>query len=109
MWPLTRFSYVAFNLICAIDSAKYSFHFKDIEAHIERRDLFDYLKKKMGDDIDLSLLDEKDKEELLDEWRDLYFSHIPSAFPVRNEGLCLLLAFCMEGMQRRFPERYRLV
>jgi hypothetical protein len=80
-WAFVRFSYVAFNLISAIDSAKYSFHFKDIEAHIERRDLFDYLIKKIGDDMDLSLLDEKDKEDLLDEWQDLVFFTQRKSFP----------------------------
>ena len=64
--------------------------------------VFKYLRKKLKKDIDLSLLSSDDMEELNDEWAE-FVDEIDEGekMCVDKNGLCLLVAYVLEGIQRR--------
>lgn len=64
--------------------------------------IFDYLKSKLGSDVDVSALSPDDRLELNKEWEDLADGVDESRkMCVDRNGLCLLVAYILEGIQRR--------
>lgn len=73
-----------------------------MKARIYDHTIFDYLNDRLGVDIDLSLLTPEDKQELSSEWEDLALAVDESRkMGVERRGLCLLVAYLLEGIQRR--------
>lgn len=100
---ITNLTFLAFNLNGAIDTGKYAdVGFDEVGRAIDNGTIFGFLAKRLEGDIDLSIFDATRKAELLTEWQDL--RNAVSArrkFGVEKNGLCLLLAYCLEGIQRR--------
>jgi len=93
---------LAFDLNANLDTGKFANVTKDeILEQIEAGTIFDWLGEKL-EYVDLSVATEEDKLALVDEWRNFANAIDPKRkFGVENNGLCLLLAYVIEGMQQR--------
>jgi hypothetical protein len=93
----------AFELNAAIDTGKHNdVSVDDVKRAIQGGAVFDFLEQQLGTDIDLSLLDHDDRAELTREWLDLADAvDEKRKMGVRRNGLCLLVAYVLEGIQRR--------
>jgi len=99
---------MAFYLNGALGSGKYDgVSISEVKGRIESRDIFPYLEQTLGEDIDLSLVTADGRRELNEEWADMAIAidEARKMCVVRN-GLCLLVAYLLEGIQRRRPEGY---
>lgn len=102
---ITTLTFIAFNLNGAIDSGRYDDLTIDvIKDEIEKGTVFDFLRRRLGADIDLSILVKADEAELLAEWQDLLIAvNERRKMSVEKRGLTLLVAYLLEGIQRRLP------
>lgn len=100
---ISQLTFLGFYLNGALGSGKYDdISIKEVKARIRAHTIFDYLKDKLGSDIDLSALKIEDRQELNNEWEDMADA-IDEArkMCVDKNGLCLLMAYILEGIQRR--------
>jgi hypothetical protein len=99
---ITYLTFLAFGLNSALDSGKYStVTYREVVDHIESGTIFAFLRDRLGEDIDLSLLDATKQEVLLEEWQNLLnVADARRKFGVENNGLCLLVAYLLEGIQQ---------
>lgn len=100
---ISKLTFVGFDLNGALGSGKYNdITIEDMKEKIRKRTVFSYLQQKLRDDIDLSILTDEDKKELNDEWIDLVEAiDEKRKMAVEKNGLCLLIAYLLEGIQRR--------
>lgn len=100
---ITNLTFLAFYINSAIDTGKYSdITFKEVADKIKAGSIFEFLQNRLVGDIDLSILDESKRKELLSEWQDLLAAvSTRRKFGIENNGLCLLVAYLLEGIQRR--------
>lgn len=100
---ITNLTLLAFYLNSAVDSKKYQdVSVQDVGKVINNGTIFDYLEQKMAGDIDLSIFDAEKRKALQDEWADMYNAiDARRKFGVEQSGLCLLVAYLLEGIQRR--------
>lgn len=102
---LSTLTFVAFYLNSAIDSGRYdTLAIEEVREAIQTRGIFRFLKSRLGNDIDLSIFDADAaaEAELLAEWQDMDNAiDARRKFGVERRGLPLLLAFLLEGIQRR--------
>lgn len=75
----------------------------DVKDSIERRTIFRDLKDRFGDELDISLYDGEKLDEIIDHWQALTEISERRKFGVERDGLCLLVAYCLEGAQH--PDR----
>ncbi|MGL4961466.1 MAG: hypothetical protein ACRC67_09550 [Inquilinus sp.] len=94
---------VAFSLNSLIDKGNHkNITPEKIHDKIRSGTIISFLNEEFGNYIDFSLLDDADKKELLEEWQG--FSNAVDArrkFGVEHNGITLLLAYIIEGMQQR--------
>lgn len=104
---ITNLTFLGFYINGAIDSGKYSdVSISLIAEQIEAGTIFAFLQTRLADDIDLSILDEAKRKELLSEWQDLLAAvNARRKFGVEKSGLCLLVAYLLEGIQRRLSKK----
>jgi hypothetical protein len=100
---ISQLTFLGFYLNGALGSGKYdAISINEVKKRIRAHTIFDYLKDKLGSDIDLSALSPKDRQELNKEWEDLADAVDESRkMCVDRNGLCLLVAYILEGIQRR--------
>ncbi len=100
---ITNLTFLAFYLNSAIDTGKYSdLSYDRVAREIEKGSIFPFLRNHLKDNIDLSIFDASKEAELLAEWQDMLIAMSSRRkFGVENNGLCLLLAYCIESIQRR--------
>jgi hypothetical protein len=100
---VTQLTFIGFYLNGALGSGKYDeISIEEVKARIRDHTIFDYLKTKLGSDIDLSVLSPEDRLELNSEWEDLADAVDEARkMCVDKNGLCLLMAYLLEGIQRR--------
>ncbi len=99
-----------FYLNSAIDTGRCNdISFEVVASHIEAGTIFNFLQKRLSGDIDLSIFDNEKQRELIAEWQDILGAGNASRkFGVQKSGSCLLVAYLLEGVQRRQdsnPER----
>lgn len=107
---LTHLSCLMFEINVVIDTGKYDYiSIDDIHREIENGTVLRYLAKEAAGDIDLSLLLDKEDDEL--NFEGNYVRHLQSIYGgyagqerrkwgVENKGLCLLIAWTTEIIQR---------
>lgn len=107
---LTQLSYVLFELNAVIDTGKYDYiSIDDIHREIENGTVLRYIATEAAGDIDLSLLLEREDDEL--NFERHYAEYLQSIYGgyagqerrkwgVENKGLCLLVAWTVEIIQR---------
>ena len=96
---ITQLTVLGFELNGAIDSGNYqNISIKDIQREIENGSIFEYLEKELGRDIfgDFSI---QEKNELKEHWESLENVTVSTEFLVKNNGLNLLIAYVLEGIQ----------
>lgn len=102
---LSSLTYLILELNAAIDTGLYQdISLEEVKDHIESRDLFPWLKKRLGKDIDLSLLDDGRGQEIaehLEQIRGGYAGNERRKWGIEHSGLCLLLAWVNELVQQR--------
>ena len=100
---ITKLTFLGFYLNGALGSGKYDeVSITEVKNQIEKGTIFKYLENTLGDDIDISAIDLKDRQELLEEWEDLANAvDERRKLGVDKNGLCLLVAYLLEGIQRR--------
>lgn len=99
---ITNLTFLAFYLNGAIDTGRYGdITCEQVREEIEAKTIFDFLNTRLGNDIDLSIFDTVKRKELENEWWDMLGIRARRKFGVENNGLCLLVAFCLEGIQQR--------
>jgi hypothetical protein len=99
---LTSLTLLAFYLNGALDSGKHAkVSLDEVYREIEEGTIFDYLKKNV-ERIDLSMLTAAERRELVEEWQRMA-NAIDSRrkLAVENNGICLLLAYVIQGIQQR--------
>ena len=107
---LSPFTLLAMELNAAIDSGKYNhIGIEEIKQHLEDGSIFNFLKQKVGDDIDLSLLVSPDScypgfvdyyIERMQSMVNAYSGNERRKWGIENQGLCLLLAWTIEIIQQ---------
>ena len=101
-----KLTFIGFYLNGALGSGNYNdITIEEVKNKICNRTIFDYLYAKLGHDIDLSLLTEENKKELNEDWIDLVDTvDERKKMSVDKNGLCLLVAYLLEGIRRRQDE-----
>ncbi len=100
---ISTLTFIALYFNSAIDTGRYDdLSIDQVRQEIRAGTIFRFLTTKLGDDIDFSILDTKTETGLLFEWQDMEAA-IPARkkFGVENRGLPLLVAYLLEGIQRR--------
>jgi len=102
---ITALTFIAFYLNGAMDSGRYDdLSISEVKSKIEDGTIFDFLRKRLGSDIDLSILDKADEAKLLSEWQDfMAVINERRKMAIERRGLTLLIAYLLEGIQRRLP------
>lgn len=102
---VSQYTFVAFQLLRAIDSGRYaSITPAEIKDAAERGAAFELLEQRLGkgvDGFDLSILEPEARATIAEEWRDMALALPDHKLAVEDQGLCLLLAYLLEGLQRR--------
>ncbi len=100
---ISELTFVAFYINGAIDSGNYdTITIDDVRQEIRAGTIFGYLNATLGNDIDLTILDKPMEADLLAEWQDLEVAvNARKKFGVERCGLTLLVAYLLEGIQRR--------
>ena len=100
---VTQLTFLGFYLNGALGSGKYDdISIREVKEKIRDHTIFDYLKNRLGSDIDLTALTPEDRLGLNNEWEDLADAVDESRkMCVDKSGLCLLVAYILEGIQRR--------
>ena len=101
MRPVTRFTSLAFELNHLLDSG-ISTDLSETKRRIEDRTVLDWLSAIYGPDyrFDISLHSGDDRRELLDSFNSLLeVTNERRKMGIENNGLCLLLGYCIEGAQ----------
>lgn len=100
---ITKLASVGFCLNGALGSGKYDYiSIDEVKRRIEEGSIFEYLSAELGHNLDLTLLSAGYRAELLKEWQDLALAVDEGRkLCVDRNGLCLLVAYLLEGIQRR--------
>jgi len=99
-----RWMFLATRLNGAADSGKYGYiDTAVILRHVEIGDVFEFLAKELGADVDYALakLTDVDRHLLLQHWRTFAVAYEPAQFHVTRSGLSLLVAYVLSVVQRR--------
>ena len=109
MVKVNRLTYLTFELNSLIDLG-YSVSLGDAKKICEEKTLFDELERRFpikDTGFDLSILDESDRKEISDEFWDMSLAvNEKRKFGIENKGLCLLIAYSQEMIQRTIRNKY---
>ena len=96
-------TFLGFYINSAVDTGKYAdITVSQVQEQIRAGTIFQFLRDRLRDDIDLTILKAEDEAELLEEWQDLVEAvNERKKMGIENNGLTLLLAYLLEGIQRR--------
>lgn len=99
----SKLIHLAFYLNYMMDRGYYSFSIQEIKQQIKARTVFDFLLKVSKDDyFDISPLDADDRTWLLDEFNNMLETiDEDRKLAVQKNGICLLLAYVIELMQKQ--------
>jgi len=106
---LTDVTLLLFEVNAALDTGKHEgFPTAGVKQHIRAGDLVTYLQNELSSDVDLSFYKEETAAALVSELKDLeggVNGRERKKFGVERNGLCLLIAYLTELIQRKFrPE-----
>src|SRR6266568_5871134 len=96
---IVRMTFLGFYLNGAAGSGRYdTLSLADVQREIAAGRVFDFLEERLGHDVDLAILDNDDRAELLREWQDLAANgNAARQLCVERGGLSLLVAYLLEG------------
>ncbi len=95
----TTFTYLAFYFNSLVDEGK-SISYADLKMHLKAGDLFIWLKSLYGNSLDISLFSQVHLHAIQELFLDQHIA-IDEAkkFGVENNGLCVLIAHCLNLIQ----------
>jgi hypothetical protein len=102
MRPTTRFTYLAFELNHLLDSGL-STDLPETKRRIEDRTILHWLSERYGPEhgFDMSLYSDDDRREVVDFFNSLLsVTNEKRKMGIENNGLCLLLGYCVEAIQQ---------
>lgn len=105
-----KLTIMASQLVGAVGSGRFNdISYEEVRDRIDDESIFDFLIERLEIGVPLSVLTPVDKLELLYEWSQLITCVEPLPFDGHRNGLCLLVAYILEGIQRRASNAaYRL-
>lgn len=97
-----KYNALLWHLIAAMDSGKYdSLTFEEVYRHTEAGSIKALVVDRFGSDIPLSILEPQEWAELSDLWANLANAvDARRKFGVESRGICLLMAYTLEGLQQ---------
>jgi len=100
---ITYLTFLGFYINSAIDTGKYDdISVSSVQNEIDAGTIFPFLRERLGTNIDLSIFDASKEQELLSEWQDMVGAiNERRKMGIENKGLTLLIAYLLEGIQRR--------
>ena len=105
---LTDVTYLIFEINAAIDSGNYqNITLAEVREEALKGNLFPFLKSRLGDDLDLSLYDLRRLQELSDALKgiaEVLEGRERRKTGVERSGLCVLIAYMTELIQRKEHE-----
>lgn len=102
---ISELTFIGFQLNGALGSGKYDdISIADVKERIRDGTIFGFLERRLGEDLDLSITTPECREELTTEWEEMS-DCIPEGgkLCVDRDGLCLLVAYILQGIQKRVP------
>ena len=94
-----RLSALATNLNGAADSGRYDRISTDVvQREIAGGDIFGFLARELGSEVDLSRLTDVDRLALSRQWRGLSKAYETQQFHVNRSGLALLVAYLLHDI-----------
>lgn len=102
--PIGRFMYLAFEFNSMLDRGEV-LSIDETKQHVDDGTVFEWLDLNVKDphDLDGTPVDPHVREALVDVFRSLNDVDAFDSFGVEHNGIALLLAYCLEGIQRQEP------
>ena len=99
---ISQFTFLGFYLNGAQGTGKYNdITIEQIKEQLSSGKIFSFLQDRLGTDIDTSIFSEQEKVQVIEEWNDMAIAiNERRKLCVDNGGLCLLVAYCLESIQR---------
>ena len=94
----TTFTYLSFYFNSLIDQGEI-LKVDELKKTIEHGDLFAWLKGKFGDDLDVSLFSDAQLRSIQNLFLNQQGINERKKFGVENNGLCFLVAYCLNLIQ----------
>ncbi len=106
-----KLTYIAHELNAALGSGRFhDISYDEVWRHIDDGTIFTFLGDRLNLAVPFSVLGPVDRIELLLEWDEYRGCVEPFRFDGHRSGLCLLVAYLLQGIMRRSREpRYRLL
>jgi hypothetical protein len=100
--PVARFTYLAFELNAMLDRGGL-LTIESTRRHVDDGTVFDWLDSQLESphDLDGTPLDPQVRAEMLEVFRPLNDLDSVGHFGVEHNGVALLLAYCVEGIQQQ--------
>ena len=105
---LRKLTFLLFEVNAAIDSGDYNISFDEMGGHTEKGDLIEFLRDDL--DMDLSLFETEMVKEINERIMDI--SNVVDSqrkFGVKNNGLCLAIAYLVELLRGASNSLHRLI
>ena len=97
-----KLAHLATHLNGAVDSGKYGHITTDVvKREIESGDIWDFLARELGSDVDVARLNDSDRVQLLREWQASAKWYETKQFHVTRGGIPLLVAYLLHGIAIR--------
>jgi hypothetical protein len=99
-----KYRWLLWELIAATDTGKYdALEFEEVHRHASAGSIQAFLRDHFDEeDITWSFLEPQDWSDLAKEWADLANAiDAQRKFGVENKGVCLLMVYTLEGLQRQ--------
>ena len=102
--PISRFTYLAFELNTLLDQG-HVLSMEETKRHVEAGTIFEWLvlQLKVAPDFDGTPVDPDVRSGILSVFRPLNEVDARQSFGVEHNGIALLLAYCLEGIQQQEP------
>lgn len=102
---LSTLTYFVLEVNAALDTGLFDdISIGEVQQHIESKDVIPWLSKALGEEIDLSLFDDESTNTLHEQLLDIlggYKGQEGRKWGVEHRGLCLLVAWGVECIQRK--------
>lgn len=93
---------LAMQLNGAAHGGKYAHITTDVvKKELASGDIFAFLTREVGADVDFSKLDDKERHELQREWQTASIAYETKQYHIEHNGLALLVAYLLSGIYMR--------
>lgn len=101
-----KYTFLGFHFNALVDSGKH-LPLQKTHEHLRNKTIFEWLKKEFSDGLDLSLYSEGELQEIASFFESLSIAvNEQRKMGITTNGLCLLIAYCFEAVQRK-PEELK--